>query len=90
MLLQRNGHDCLEGGIDPDLKGTLAYRLPEAFGDVEIIERDDPSHFRLDPENLRVVGGFRHGKEADGIGAQQDIRCYSWIISAASPCHAYP
>jgi hypothetical protein len=48
-----------------------AHRARQPRGDAKAVERDDAAHFRLDPEQGRIVGALGHRKDAAGIGAQQ-------------------
>ena len=61
----------LERGIDRDGECIRAHGAREARGNPEAIERYDAAHFRLDPEQRRVIGAFGHREDAAGIGAQQ-------------------
>ena len=65
------GDHRLEGGVDGDGEGVGAHRARQARGDAKAVERDHAAHFRLDPEQGRIVGAFGHREDAAGIGAQQ-------------------
>jgi hypothetical protein len=64
----------LERGVDGDAKGVRAHRARKPRGDAKSVERDDAAKLRLDPEQGRIVGAFRHREDAAGIGAQQHGR----------------
>ena len=53
------------------LKASERTVRASARGDAKAVERDHAAHFRLDPEQRRVVGALGHRKDAAGIGAQQ-------------------
>jgi hypothetical protein len=40
---------------------------------MKVFKRQDAALFRVDPEHLRFVPSFRHGKYSRGIGFQYDI-----------------
>src|ERR1700678_2576859 len=54
------GDDGLEGPIDRDRKGIGTHSTGEARGDTKSVERDHAAHFRLDPEQARIVGALGH------------------------------
>jgi hypothetical protein len=59
--------------IDPHREHVGAHRAGEALAHMETVEGDDPALAGLDPEQGRVVGILRHGKDAGGIGLEQDL-----------------
>src|SRR5690349_14222561 len=65
--------DGLEGGIDGDREIVSTNGAGKAGGDAKTRERNDAAHFRLDPEQGRIVGALRHREDAAGIGAQQHL-----------------
>ena len=65
------GDDGLEGGIDGDAEGIRAHGAGQPRGDAEAVERNHAAHFRLDPEQGRVIGALGHREDAAGIGPQQ-------------------
>ncbi|ENN85990.1 hypothetical protein RHSP_16060 [Rhizobium freirei PRF 81] len=83
-LLGAGRDHALEIRIEANVEGILADLLSEALGYVERIQRDDAPQFRLDPEDLRVIGRFRHREEPDGIGAQQNLRSNAGMSAARS------
>ncbi len=66
--------DAVEIGIDPDLEMTAADGALQPARDMEGIERDDAAPLGVDPVKRVVIGAFRHGKDAGGIGLEQDLR----------------
>ena len=60
--------------VDGDRETVRAHGAGQPGGDFQAVERDDAALFRLDPEQGRIVGAFRHRKDAAGIGAQQHLR----------------
>src|ERR1700731_2455793 len=65
------GNYGLEGLIDGDREGVGAHRARQARRDAKTVERNHAAHFRLDPEQGRIVGALGHREDAAGIGAQQ-------------------
>ena len=53
------------------VKRIGAHGALEPRGDAKTIERDHAAHFRLDPEQGRIVGALGHREDAAGVGAQQ-------------------
>ena len=82
------GDDRLERAVDGDREGVGAHRARQARGDAKAVERNHAAHFRLDPEQRRIVGALGHREDAAGIGAQQHFgrdvgrggvaRCHGW------------
>jgi len=60
--------------INPQIEMIRAHGLCERAGDDELIERKHGALFRIDPEQLLVLGAFGHGKQAEGISSQQYLR----------------
>src|SRR5438477_113258 len=60
-------HHGLEGLVDGDGEGIRAHGAREARGDAKAVERDHAAHFRLDPEQGRIVGALGHREDAAGI-----------------------
>ncbi len=56
---------AIEIMIEADVEAASSHRLGQAFRHMEIVERDDAAHFRLHPEDFRVVGAFGHRKDAE-------------------------
>src|SRR5258708_521986 len=67
------GDDGFESGVDSDGEGVGAHRARQARGDAKAIERYNPAHFRLDPEQGRIVGALGHREDAAGITTQQHV-----------------
>ena len=65
------GDDSLESGVDGDGEGIGAHRARQPRGNAKAVERNHAAHFRLDPEQGRIVGTLGHRKDAAGISAQQ-------------------
>ena len=64
----------VEVAVDGDLEAVRAHGAREPRRDVEALERNDAALVRLDPIERRVVGAFRHRKDAAGIGLEQHLR----------------
>jgi len=60
--------------VDPHLEAILTHRLGQRARDDEAVQRKYGALARLDPKNPLVLGAFGHREDADGIGAQQDLR----------------
>jgi hypothetical protein len=71
----------IEIAIDSDLETIGADCLGEALRYDQAIERDNAAHFRIDPEKILVEGALRHRKQADGIGAEQNIAGYFELVA---------
>src|SRR5262249_25116990 len=65
---------ALKVAIDPHLIEALANALRQAPRNVHLIEHQDAALLRLDPIERRVIGAFRHGKDAARVGFEQDLR----------------
>ena len=81
QVLSRPGFGSAQPSItSPNALSTVtveavrAHGARQAGGDFQAVERDDAALFRLDPEQGRIVGAFRHREDAAGIGAQQHLR----------------
>src|SRR6185437_2697629 len=61
------GHHRLEGLVDRDREGVGAHGAREPRGDAKAVQRDNAAHFRLDPEQGRIVGAFGHWEYAAGV-----------------------
>ena len=61
--------DRIEILIDRDLETIAANSFGERMRDGKIVERKNRPLFRVDPEQLLVLGALRHRKEANRIGA---------------------
>ncbi|KCZ51658.1 hypothetical protein HY3_01595 [Hyphomonas pacifica] len=59
---------CLIGG-DPEW--VLLYFPRKAFGNVKAFEGNDPTHVRVDKEQVRVVAGISHREDAPPVTGQQ-------------------
>src|SRR4029077_18545056 len=71
---------------------TVTVKAPERTAretrdDAKALQRDHSAHFRLDPEQRRIVGAFGHRKDAAGIGAQQHFR-RDFGRCGVARCHA--
>ena len=66
--------DGIEIAVDHDGEAVGAHGARQAVRHVEAIERNDAAPFRFDPIERRIVGAFRHGKDAAGIGLEQHLR----------------
>ena len=64
----------VEVAVDGDGETVGAHGAGEAARHVKAIERDDAAHLRLEPIERRILGALRHGKDATGIGLEQDLR----------------
>ncbi len=62
---------CVVGG---HFEAVGAHDFGQALGDDQAVERKDAAPFRLDPMQFGVVAVLGHGEQADGIGAQQQVR----------------
>src|SRR5262245_9601505 len=63
-----------EVAIDSDGETVGAHRAREPTWHVEAIEGNDAAFLRLDPVERRIVRALGHGKDAAGIGLEQDLR----------------
>src|SRR2546429_8126709 len=54
------GDDSLESGVDGDGEGIGAHRARQPRGNAKAVERNHAAHFRLDPEQGRIVGTLSH------------------------------
>src|SRR5581483_6745285 len=63
-----------KGAVDGHDETVGAYGAREPRADVKTLERNDAALLRLDPEQRRVIGAFRHRKDPAGVGPQQDLR----------------
>lgn len=61
--------------IASDIEDTLPHRTLEPSRKVRTVQRKDAATFGVDPKKLRVISCFGHWEYADGIGAEQDLRC---------------
>src|SRR3954470_16494756 len=66
--------DRFEIAIDCDRKAVRPHRAGEPAGDVKAVEWNDAALLRLDPIQRRILGAFRHRKDAAGISLQQHFR----------------
>src|SRR3984893_600397 len=66
----------IEIAIDSDFETIGADCLGETLRYDQAIERENAAHFRIDPEKILVEGALRHRKQADGIGAEQNVAGY--------------
>src|SRR5262249_58751686 len=64
----------VEVAIDGDRETVGAHGAREAARHVKALERDDAAHLRLEPIERRILRALRHGKDAAGIGLEQDLR----------------
>src|SRR5262249_6795389 len=60
--------------IDADREHVRPHRARKPCWHVKSLERNDPAQFRFDPIERRIVGAFRHRKNAAGIGLEQYFR----------------
>ena len=71
--LRATGNDGIEIAIDQDGEAAGTDRARQPARHVKPVERDDAAPFRLNPIEGRILGTFRHGKDAAGIGLQQHL-----------------
>src|SRR5437588_317432 len=64
----------VEIAVDRDGELVGAHRAGKPARHVEAVERNDAALLRLDPIERRVVRALRHGKDAAGIGLEQNLR----------------
>src|SRR6185503_3119221 len=62
-----------EVAVDRDLEALRTHGAGEPRRDVEGFQRDDAALLRLDPIKRRVLGAFRHLKDAAGISLEQHL-----------------
>ena len=67
-------HHAREIAVDGDLEPVLPQDTREAARDVKPVQRDDAAEFRIDPEDIRVVAAFGHGKHAHAIRLEDQFR----------------
>ena len=51
---------------------------------MEAAQRNNAAPFRIDPDNIGIAARFAHGKQAGGIGAEQQFRASGGIPSPVS------
>jgi len=73
-FLRAGANHLFRRSVDGDLVNALADASREPTGDVEAVERDDPAHVGIDPEQLGIVARLGHGEQTAGIGAEQHFR----------------
>ena len=66
-------HHRLESGVATHREDAPPQYAPQAARHVQAVERQDAATFRIDPEQLRIIGRLRHRKNAGCIGLQQDF-----------------
>ena len=69
------GDHSIKSCVRADVVDVLPNAAGETPRHMEAVQRDDAADIRIDPEQSRIVGTFGHGKDADCIGSEQDIRC---------------
>ena len=70
--------------VDSDFEPIRANRLGEALRYDQAVKRKNASLLRIDPEQISILGAFRHWKQPDGICAKQDFGCYfEWLPGTA-------
>ncbi len=76
--------------VQRDTESLLPQRLRQRAGQAKAIKRQDGAAFRLDPVNLPRIAAVCHGKHADGIGMQQQIKIerhgHQALASRAEKC----
>ena len=63
----------VEGAVDHDGEAGVAHGARQPRRHMKAVERDDAALVRLDPVERRVLGAFRHGEDAAGIGLEQHL-----------------
>src|SRR5690349_7487042 len=70
------GDHRIEVAVDGYRETVRPHRAREPRGEVETVQREDAALRGLNPVETVVVGAFRHGKDAAGIGLEQDLGRY--------------
>jgi len=66
-------YDRREGGVDAHRKSAPTQHALQAARHVKPLEWNDAAPVRIDPEQLWVVGRFRHREDPGGIGFEQNV-----------------
>ena len=74
LALGAGAHDRFERAVCDHAESIRPHGLGEAARNDEPIERENSALLRLDPKQLLGVAAFRHRKDADRIGPEQDVR----------------
>ena len=66
--------DLFKGGVAACFELSAANRPAQPPGNMKLFERQDAALFRVDPVERRIVVPFRHRKQSDRIGPQNNFR----------------
>jgi hypothetical protein len=76
---------CVDHGIEIAIDSYLEPIGADCLGETlrydQAIERENATYLGIDPENILVESALRHRKQADGIGAEQNIAGYLELVA---------